>query len=121
MAVFDAYGYFKGKVITAEIKCREHDINQFSNCFLEVKKYAELTNTVQWNEEIIYVAHYTNGYTATWNITPTANKKYEVENIEMNTTTANNTRGGKKYKPCIILELSDADIRITSTGKKIKK
>jgi len=64
MAVFDAYAHIDGKVLTAEIKCRQHNIEQYDDCFLEIKKYAELTNIVQWNEQIIYVAHYTNGYTA---------------------------------------------------------
>lgn len=120
MAVFDAYGHVDGKVITAEIKCRQHNIEQYNDCFLEIKKYAELTNTVQANEQIIYVAHYTDGKTATWNITPALNKKYEVVNIKMNKSTANDTAGGKKYKPCIVLPLADADIRFTDSGKKIK-
>jgi len=39
----------------------------------------------------------------------------------MNKSTANDTAGGKKYKPCIVLPLSTADVRVTTTGLKIKK
>lgn len=112
---YDAYANYKNKTVIAEIKTRNYDLYEYPNCFIEVKKLNNLLSNEA--DEIIYVSHFSNNVTATWNLTNLTYEDYTPKMIWMNKTTA----GGiiqKIEKEVIELNIVDADLRITTTGKK---
>lgn len=110
-APFDAVTNKKNKTVIAEIKTREFSTTQYKTCYLEVDKLIRLNSCNA--DTVIYVVHYNNNKTCTWNLTdldePTTTFAW------MNEKTADGSQH-KKWKEVIELELAKADIRYTSNG-----
>jgi len=115
---FDAYAEHNNKLVIAEIKNRNLNSFKYSTCFLELNK---AISNLKFNDvdTVLYVVHYQDNVTATWNLTNmNLFENYEVSEEKMNEKTAENT--GKVKKEIYHLNLTDADKRVTSTGLKIK-
>ncbi|WP_185216303.1 hypothetical protein [Sphingobacterium mizutaii] len=116
---YDAYAQHNNKFVIAEIKNRNLNSFKYSTCFLELNK-AISNLTYNDVDTVLYVVHYQDNITATWNLTNmNLFENYEVSSTKMNEKTAENT--GKIKKEVYELKLSDADLRQTATGKKIIK
>lgn len=118
LSTFDAYAKHKGKNIIAEIKTRNFSSYEYSTCFIELNK-AVSNLTYNDVDSVLYVVHYKNDVTATWNLSKIDLDDLIASTRLMNQTTATDT--GKIHKEIYELQISDADVRITSTGKKIIK
>lgn len=118
LSTFDAYARHKGKNIIAEIKTRNFSSYEYCTCFIELNK-AVSNLTYNYVDSVLYVVHYKNDVTATWNLSKIDLDDLTASTRLMNQTTASDT--GKIHKEIYELKLSDADIRITSTGEKIIK
>ncbi|WP_313235719.1 hypothetical protein [Sphingobacterium multivorum] len=118
LSTFDAYAEHKGKKIIAEIKTRNFSSYAYDTCYIELDK-AISNLTYNDVDSVLYVVHYTNDVTCTWNLSNIDLSDLTASTRLMNQTTAQDT--GKIHKEVYELKVNDADIRSTSTGKKIKK
>ena len=117
-SAFDALAYHKGKTFIAEIKTRRCSAFQFDTCFLEKDKLIAISSYKDV-DTILYVVHYDNDITCTWNLTTMDFENVKESTCLMNARTGENL--GKIHKEVYELNINDADIRITSTAKKIIK
>lgn len=115
MASFDAVARHKNKTIIAEIKTRQFPSYQHDDAFIEVDKVFRLFQE-KGVDEVIAVYHFSNDVTCTWNLTNLDLNEDDGVYRWVNATTAEQTE--KVLKKVFLLQFSDADIRVTSTGAK---
>ena len=115
---YDAYANYNNRLILAEVKNRNFSSKIYKTCFLELNK-AISNLTYNDVDTVLYVVHYTDNITCTWNLTKMDfNEDLQLTEEEMNANTVH--QNGKDKKEIYHLSISDADQRVTSTGLKIK-
>ncbi|WP_099369853.1 hypothetical protein [Sphingobacterium sp. 1.A.5] len=115
---FDAYAQHNNRLILAEVKNRNFSSKIYKTCFLEVNKAVSNLSYPEV-DTVLYVVHYSDNITCTWNLTKMdLGEDLQIVEEVMNEKTVH--QNGKVKKEIYHLNLSDADQRVTSTGLKIK-
>ncbi len=114
--VFDAETTKGNKKIIAEIKVRDFPHWQYATAILEAEKLEKLQD--EKADTIIYVNHYTNGFTATWNLSKTDFNLIESNSFLCDKYTL--APSNKVFKKMYYLPIKDADLRKTATGIKVQ-
>lgn len=110
----DAEALINGRHIVAEIKCREIGHYRYPDSIIEEYKLHQLQQ--HHDSTQVYIVHFNNNITATWNLSKIKWDVIKYEHIPMpyNSTLNQNVIYKKVYKLPMLL----ADLRVTDSGLK---
>lgn len=106
----------KNEKVIAEIKVRDVNSWEYPTAMLEQQKLNDLRKIP--SDKMIYVCHYNDNITCTWNLSNIEFDKLQSNSYLIDKYTL--APSNKVYKKVYYLPINQADIRITSTGKKGK-